>query len=337
MQSTAFQHLIPELLGQIFEECFPDFDKSSSYADQVPLKLVCVCSHWRQVALSTPALWDRIDLKMPYDTCEGQQAVDVDTKLARKAQVFMKRSGCRPVSIWLWKWRRGGILVMKELLLHKSRWKSLNLEAIREMDAEPFAAAVASGMSSLQSLNVVTTRDFISSLPLSLETAPHLSSIVFRCCTLVSPSHPLAQVRFLQVAGDSKALANWLEHCPALEELNYDFHDDLPEDDISLFRKETQLPSLNKLKLIDASEEQSQILLNYLRAPALQSFFFKPGFDRIYGDIFLSHLRIFLQRSAPPLESLLIIANEQLLPDGFIDILSAVPTLQELRLLGPFF
>lgn len=279
---------------------------------------------------------------MQYLTREEQQAVAADTKLARIAQVFMERSGRRPVEIWLWN-RRGQekALLMKELLVHKSRWGSLTLVYINNMDAEPFIAAMASGVPSLQRLHVGSKSIF--SLPLSLETTPRLSSVIVTrySCTLRLPSRSLTQLRFLDVGGDSLGLVNWLENCPALEELTSYFNYDSREDIINLYGKEIQLPILNKLKLKDARLEQSQVLLNYLRAPALRSFWFRPSSLRSFwfrpsSETFLSHLRNFLQRSVPSLESLLFIGREQRLPDGLIDILSTVPTLQELKLVHLF-
>lgn len=100
MKSTDFQHFLPELLGQIFEECLPDFGDQRisriSSASQAPLKLGRVCSHWRQVALSTPALWDRIDLTKSNYAENEQEVANVNRIAALKAQVFFGKVGLSP-------------------------------------------------------------------------------------------------------------------------------------------------------------------------------------------------------------------------------------------------
>ncbi len=147
MKSTFFQLLIPELLGQIFEKCIPDLnDVTISTANQAPLKLGRVCSYWRKVALSTPALWDHFKLIIPRDPSEGAPVADADAKAARKAQAFLQRSACRPVSIRLSCYSSEGMaLVTRELLLHAPRWLVLKLRMPAEC-FKPFVAALARGV-----------------------------------------------------------------------------------------------------------------------------------------------------------------------------------------------
>ncbi len=106
MKSTDFQRFLPELLGQIFEECLPDFDNYRisriSSANLAPLKLGRVCSHWRQVTLSTQALWDRIELTKSFYAEDMQEVAIVDRIVPAKLRFFWKgralaqsRSGCR--------------------------------------------------------------------------------------------------------------------------------------------------------------------------------------------------------------------------------------------------
>ncbi|KAJ7615003.1 hypothetical protein FB45DRAFT_758125 [Roridomyces roridus] len=79
--------LAPEITAEIFQWCFdayPSFGYNST-----PLLLICVCRYWRDVALSTPALWDTIwflrdpIIQTHYPALES----------------WLKRSGTRPITL----------------------------------------------------------------------------------------------------------------------------------------------------------------------------------------------------------------------------------------------
>ncbi|KAF7965925.1 hypothetical protein HWV62_14440 [Athelia sp. TMB] len=60
------RRVAPELLAHIFELCLPSDRSESAYRSYEAPLLVCqICSGWRQVALSTPQLWNHINVVLP--------------------------------------------------------------------------------------------------------------------------------------------------------------------------------------------------------------------------------------------------------------------------------
>src|SRR5437016_3740115 len=62
LHSPVVRQLPPDVMSTIFEFCLPDFTDhqvtSSSKDDiYIPLSLGAICSHWRDIAWSTPSLW----------------------------------------------------------------------------------------------------------------------------------------------------------------------------------------------------------------------------------------------------------------------------------------
>ncbi|KAH7345741.1 hypothetical protein B0J17DRAFT_48705 [Rhizoctonia solani] len=55
-----------------------------------PDPLLCICSHWRQVALASPTLWSHIDILLPLP---GSQ------KVLARAKTFLERAGQSPLDI----------------------------------------------------------------------------------------------------------------------------------------------------------------------------------------------------------------------------------------------
>ncbi|KAJ6616207.1 hypothetical protein B0H10DRAFT_1751925, partial [Mycena sp. CBHHK59/15] len=49
-----------EIMSEIFVHCLPDLSDSQPDLMKAPFVLMDVCSAWRKIALSTPALWATI-------------------------------------------------------------------------------------------------------------------------------------------------------------------------------------------------------------------------------------------------------------------------------------
>jgi hypothetical protein len=88
---SPVRFLPPELLGEIFRYCLPqDYDELGAHkAVMLPSH---VCKRWRDVALSTPALWTNIVLHVTDKTLESQTALVTD---------WVSRSGNLPLSFTL--------------------------------------------------------------------------------------------------------------------------------------------------------------------------------------------------------------------------------------------
>ncbi|KAJ7667265.1 hypothetical protein B0H17DRAFT_836591, partial [Mycena rosella] len=49
--------LPPEIVSQIFVNCLPIHGRVRPSPTTAPLTLTQICHHWREIALSTSALW----------------------------------------------------------------------------------------------------------------------------------------------------------------------------------------------------------------------------------------------------------------------------------------
>ena len=114
---SPVRFLPPELLGEIFRYCLPqDYDESGAHkAVMLPSH---VCKRWRDVALSTPALWTNIFLHV----------TDEETLESRTALVtnWVSRSGNLPLSFTL-RGRENVLPIMAVLFQHCARWQHINL------------------------------------------------------------------------------------------------------------------------------------------------------------------------------------------------------------------
>ncbi|KAG1860423.1 hypothetical protein C8R48DRAFT_245273 [Suillus tomentosus] len=85
-------HLPTEVLSHIFVHCLPEDKYLSPASKLAPVLLTRICRRWREVAVGTPSLWDRLDV--PYD-------VKRQRELPFCLDVWLKRSRGRLLSLAL--------------------------------------------------------------------------------------------------------------------------------------------------------------------------------------------------------------------------------------------
>ncbi|TDL19832.1 hypothetical protein BD410DRAFT_398247 [Rickenella mellea] len=148
--SSAIQKLAPELLAEIFLLCLPDAELwSMRSASQAPLLLGRVCSTWRSISHSIPAVWSHFSVG---DFVHEMQESDY-VKDAEALQVWIERY---PISLTVimddwWFEKEGGAAVsdesFKNLLLavipYSSRWRRVDA-----LPAPVFADILAMGLCS---------------------------------------------------------------------------------------------------------------------------------------------------------------------------------------------
>lgn len=85
--------LPPEITSEIFFHCLLSEQEWSGVRDMdvVPPLLMCVCKHWRQIAVSTPALWATFQIKIDTE--------DELPRLAEIAELWLARAGKGSLSI----------------------------------------------------------------------------------------------------------------------------------------------------------------------------------------------------------------------------------------------
>jgi hypothetical protein len=85
---SPIRRLAPELLSEIFRHCLP-CPYLSPHSHSVPLLLAQICYLWRQVALSTPALWSSLFLNLDF----------ANRGMAALVPIWLSRSGALPISL----------------------------------------------------------------------------------------------------------------------------------------------------------------------------------------------------------------------------------------------
>jgi hypothetical protein len=117
--ATPVHRLPPELLSQIFLGCLPAQPKPRD-TNAAPLLLAQICSHWREIALSTAFLWRHIHICVNTSSPESQISW-VNSWLVRSA-------GC-PLSVLL---HCHGTStdhpVFSAITRHASRWEDLDIQ-----------------------------------------------------------------------------------------------------------------------------------------------------------------------------------------------------------------
>ena len=95
LHSLVIRQLAPDVMSTIFEFCLPDFtdNKRSPYTENLstPLSLGAICSHWREIAWSTPSLWSSLVIRVP-SNLDSHMTTGI-------AQEWLGRSGQLPLSI----------------------------------------------------------------------------------------------------------------------------------------------------------------------------------------------------------------------------------------------
>lgn len=343
-----FQYLIPEILGRIFEHYMvetedkgdDDYGKDPC-PSKAPLMLGRICSHWRHVAESTPSLWCSLTLSINYYHNEEQE----DSRYLNALKVFMTRSGALPVSI---SFERNRVYDMalfgKELALHSLRWRSLKLRG--DQSVMQILGALQEGAPLLETLEV-ETYDPSTTVEFDAAAFPRLSYLLlsFGVYTLKPSSPPLSNLRSLNLKSEGlfDNVLNWVQHCPALEQLTVDLEDERIVDPLvngegHHVGLQFELPLLTTLDLhcyYDADFRLITLMLDHFRTPALLTL--RLGiYPSRYGarewrERFFPHIFGFLNRCSPSLEQLDITAC-CLSDDNIFDILALSPSLRILSL-----
>ncbi|KAJ7693873.1 hypothetical protein B0H17DRAFT_1132258 [Mycena rosella] len=132
--------LPPEITSEIFVQCLPDRRQWDVVnPDEAPLLLMHVCSAWRNIAVSTPALWSTLEIS----------ATDIAPYFLEIVQIWLQRSGQRPLSV-----RISGYVSQIERFVeflktfgqHSGRMRTLDLampeESFKAMDGQRLALSL---------------------------------------------------------------------------------------------------------------------------------------------------------------------------------------------------
>lgn len=144
--SSHFQHLLPELLLEIFQWAVLGEWVSRGPAQasrKAPVNVSCVCKAWRQVTLARTQLWGFIRLEI--SSCDGHEV----KRAIRSLQTRLQRSGSSPLTVDITfvfynnESNLEGIALdaFAKLLENSARWKNVRLD-LWALDFNPFRSAM---------------------------------------------------------------------------------------------------------------------------------------------------------------------------------------------------
>ncbi|KAJ7592583.1 hypothetical protein C8J56DRAFT_1126931 [Mycena floridula] len=124
---APIRHLPGDMLREIFIHCLPTNKAAAIATTAAPLLLGRICRSWREIALSTPALWASIQVQFS----PSVDSVDVQ-RLCNEAKTWLARSGTCLLTIGV---ERGyckdpvAIQFIQFLTNLSARWRSIEIDA----------------------------------------------------------------------------------------------------------------------------------------------------------------------------------------------------------------
>ncbi|KAJ7277289.1 hypothetical protein C8J57DRAFT_1019439, partial [Mycena rebaudengoi] len=88
--------LPPEITSETFVQCLPH-GNVSPHPSTAPLILLVICRAWRDLAISTPALWTRLEMSLNEDSAHpGLRSAETSEELI---QTWFHRARSLPLSL----------------------------------------------------------------------------------------------------------------------------------------------------------------------------------------------------------------------------------------------
>ncbi|KAI5891824.1 uncharacterized protein SCHCODRAFT_02581995 [Schizophyllum commune H4-8] len=317
---------VRRLPSELLSEIFLVLDTTTSRAEMIAKTIAPVCVLWRTTAYSTPRLWSSIS------SLSTRHSASYD--YARHAAL----AGDLPLHIWASDKSAGDIL--SQLRPYAARWETLFLAAtcqlvesqptldfpmLRKVEFWPSRPSTSDTLHFLANARRLETLKIMllpmigyimEWLPLNVPAFPNLTSLELEIYymdsvdpgvrTIVSALHSVRRtLSFLSVKFQSGTFAE------------YDMHKRLEIAD---------MPSLRRLVL---SDDAPCVVLEHIRAPALEEIVYRLGSDFFRGSI--SHLRSALLCAPARVKQLSIcLSYPSLGPDELVRCLKLLPDLEEL-------
>ncbi|ESK89155.1 hypothetical protein Moror_5250 [Moniliophthora roreri MCA 2997] len=235
--SSSFGRLFPELLSIIFLLC--PHTESTFCKQESPWTFIRVNRHWRNVALGTPSLWNKISLD--FDVVSRGE---LETHLKTLTHVLRTVNG-QPLHVRIFGTRSlGGISETRRfqplidmLLDHCEDWHSLSLSSPDwrsryDMMPKLHPGEGSGGFRSLRAVELASmdlANEAVTALVLALQDAPALTSIKLHSFdasplqdTSILPVLPYTQITRLELSGEyhsESSIMETLAQCHRLESL----------------------------------------------------------------------------------------------------------------------
>ncbi|KDR69165.1 hypothetical protein GALMADRAFT_160480 [Galerina marginata CBS 339.88] len=204
---THARRIPDDILAEVFYHCLPTGRNAPLSRIAAPLIFTRICKQWRQVAVSTPRIWETIHINVartepnPWTTprshdnnCTDPFLTTLDNGRANAASKWLHRSGMRPLSLSLvsdFPMVGAMDVYLNSVIPFASRWRNLFLQAPSRA-LSPIAALDAQDFPSLQSLFIDfsntrdsnTVEDLATWANCGLLKAPSLSKLSVRQSTM---------------------------------------------------------------------------------------------------------------------------------------------------------
>ncbi|KAK7052172.1 F-box domain-containing protein [Favolaschia claudopus] len=276
-----------EIVSEVFLHFLPTYPEPPPFFGGLsPTTLTQICHRWRDIALTTPALWRAIDLR----------GFTVEW-VALLAPVWLERSGCLPLSIRAAESELDDFAsIFGVLIPHRARWEQLDLK----LDDPEHLEVLDGPLPLLRTLSVYLAH--CSDHPLLLQSLPCLRTVVlddYERPSLILPWSQLASLtlRCLYPAECVSILRQTqnLVHCNVKI-----WAGQLPEDRLA----DLTLPRLETLVFERGSDGVWRDFMQLLVTPALRSL--KIREDLLDQTDPIASLNAFILRSGCTLNELLI-------------------------------
>ncbi|KAK7043194.1 hypothetical protein VNI00_008548 [Paramarasmius palmivorus] len=353
-----------DILRGIFLQCMPETGFPACRALEAPLVFTGVCRLWREVAISTPTLWNRMYIHLPAPTPDGQPITErflAYLHLWREGvMLWLRRSGTAPLvlsissgyEIWGEEqvYHRFHADVVLQLLEYTSRWKSLSLNIPERIWR--IVTALTADLPLLEALTVHylpfdAKESYQNFMKTVLQRIPSLHKL---CLSQLPDNLPIRWDRLTEVSltdqdqalRASQAIQILLFSCSSLRH----FAAYLTETDVQPTFSPITLPRLQTLNIevvsffvsppitpipyqhpSDAPELIVQHFLDCIDAPNLVNF----SLNWRSSQTSLTTLVGFLEHSGCALRSLVLSISEMASTE-MIDLLASMPSLVQLKL-----
>ncbi|KAJ7186395.1 hypothetical protein C8R46DRAFT_1272869 [Mycena filopes] len=181
--------LPPEITCEIFKHFLPPYPACPPIAGTLsPIALTHICRRWREIALSTPDLWSRM------------QVSSNDSAVAAQVDAWLTRSGSRPLCIESAGELHGlHLRLLSALIPHCARWGHLKLRFSESSPAIATLPTTYSPFPLLRHLDVaLPLQDWSTSF--SFVNAPLLRTVAFNHTAAANIPVPWGQITTLTLS-----------------------------------------------------------------------------------------------------------------------------------------
>uniref|UniRef100_A0A0W0FT79 F-box domain-containing protein n=1 Tax=Moniliophthora roreri TaxID=221103 RepID=A0A0W0FT79_MONRR len=267
---SPVQRMPTEMLSSIFAFCCEKNELSSPRRLPV-MSLSMVCARWRDIVLSTPWLWSKldIDIECPYPS------KNKILSMTQITQLFMQRSQNAPLTWSLDHYHIAPLLpVLRPLLQNSERWRSINLCVDDDLFDEPAFTSISGRIPMLERLKLYASDDILHRQLDMFAVAPALSMVDCTPIYLHNMALPWSQIRNLTLRNSYTPESLFvLSQCPNLEELELDrIGSELTTETTLQVTTPITLPKVHTLSIIcdaNTGEDDFVFAFEFLTLPSL--------------------------------------------------------------------